>query len=55
MLLDHLGPEAAFLPTVSGTRPSYEHVNVQVGVDAWLAGVPAGTRGTTRRTQGVRF
>jgi hypothetical protein len=38
LLLDHLGPDAAFLPTVSATWPSYEHVNVQVGVDAWLAG-----------------
>jgi hypothetical protein len=37
LLLDHLGPDAATLPTASATWPSYEHVNVQVGVDAWLA------------------
>jgi hypothetical protein len=36
LLLDHLGPEAATLPTVSATWPSYEHVNVQVGLEAWL-------------------
>ena len=37
LLLDHLGPDAAGLPTVSATWPSYEHVNVQVGLEAWLA------------------
>jgi ATPase family associated with various cellular activities (AAA) len=37
VLEEHLGPEAATLPTVSATWPSYEHVNVQVGLDAWLA------------------
>ena len=37
LLLDHLGPDAALLPTVSATWPSYEHVNVQVALDAWLA------------------
>ena len=36
LLLDHLGPEAAGLPTVSATWPAYEHVNVQVGLEAWL-------------------
>jgi hypothetical protein len=40
LLLDHLGPEAATMPTVSATWPSYEHVNVQVGLDAWLADGP---------------
>jgi hypothetical protein len=39
-LLDHLGPDAAFLPTVSDTCPLYDHVNLQVGVDAWLAEDP---------------
>jgi len=39
-LLEHLGPDAAFLPTVSDTCPLYEHVNLQVGVDAWLAADP---------------
>ena len=37
LLLEHLGPDAALLPTVSATWPSYEHVNVQVALDAWLA------------------
>jgi hypothetical protein len=44
LLLDHLGPDAASLPTASATWPSYEHVNVQVGVDAWLAGRRRGCR-----------
>ena len=37
VLLDHLGPDAATLPTVSDTCPLYEQVNIQVGVEAWLA------------------
>jgi hypothetical protein len=37
VLLDHLGPDAATLPTVSDTCPLYEQVNLQVGLDAWLA------------------
>jgi ATPase family associated with various cellular activities (AAA) len=36
LLLDHLGPEAATLPTVSASWASYEHVNVQLGLEAWL-------------------
>ena len=36
LLLDHLGPDAATLPTVSATWASYEHVNVQLGLEAWL-------------------
>jgi hypothetical protein len=36
-LLDHLGPDAATLPAVSDTCPLYEQVNIQVGLDAWLA------------------
>ncbi len=36
LLLDFLGPDAASLPTVSATWPAYEHVNVQVGLEAWL-------------------
>src|SRR6516165_10096377 len=39
-LLDHLGPDAAYLPTVSDTCPLYEHVNLQVGVNAWLSASP---------------
>jgi hypothetical protein len=38
LLLDHLGADADGLPAVSGSWPSYEHVNVQAGLDAWLAG-----------------
>ncbi len=37
VLLDHLGPDAATLPAVSDTCPLYEQVNMQVGLDAWLA------------------
>jgi len=37
VLLDHLGPDAATLPTVSDTSPLYEQVNLQIGLDAWLA------------------
>jgi ATPase family associated with various cellular activities (AAA) len=37
VLLDHLGPDAATLPTVSDTCPLYEQVNLQIGLDAWLA------------------
>jgi ATPase family associated with various cellular activities (AAA) len=44
LLLGHLGPEAASLPTASATWPSYEHVNVQVGLEAWLAEGAGGTR-----------
>lgn len=43
MLLDHIGPDAARLPTVSDTCPLYEHVNLQVGVDAWLGADPRRT------------
>ena len=42
-LLEHLGPDAAYLPTVSDTCPLYEQVNLQVGVDAWLAAEPGRT------------
>ena len=37
VLLDHLGPNAATLPSISDTGPLYEQVNLQVGLDAWLA------------------
>lgn len=37
LLLDHLGADADALPAVSGSWPSYEHVNLQAGLDAWLA------------------
>jgi len=42
-LLEHLGPDSARLPTVSDSCPLYEHVNLQVGVDAWLAADPERT------------
>jgi len=38
LLLDHLGGDADALPAVSGSWPSYEQVNLQAGLDAWLAG-----------------
>jgi hypothetical protein len=47
LLLEHLGPEAASLPSVSASWPSYEHVNVQVGLDAWLADKPHEVFGIT--------
>src|SRR5215469_10369987 len=37
VLHDHLGPGAASMPTVSGSWLQYDHVNVQIGLDAWLA------------------
>jgi ATPase family associated with various cellular activities (AAA) len=37
LLRDHLGPGAAGMPVVSGSWPGYDHVNVQAGLDAWLA------------------
>ncbi len=38
VLREHLGPDAAALPVISGSWPGYDHVNVQAGLDAWLAG-----------------
>jgi hypothetical protein len=43
VLLEHLGDGAAHQPTVAASYPVYEQVNVQVGVDAWLAADPART------------
>ena len=40
VLLDHLGKDAASLPTVSASWQPYDHVNVQIAVDAWLAASP---------------
>jgi hypothetical protein len=37
ILADHLGPGAATLDVVEETWPGYDHVNVQAGLDAWLA------------------
>src|SRR5689334_9224337 len=45
LLLDHLGPDAPHLPTVSATWPAYEHVNVQIGLTpGWR--LPPGTVAT---------
>ena len=35
---DHLGGDAGELEVVEETWPGYDHVNVQAGLDAWLAG-----------------
>ncbi len=37
LLRGHLGPDAAGLPVVEDSWPSYEHVNVQTALDVWLA------------------
>src|ERR1700722_6647659 len=37
-LWELLGPQAADVPVVRATWPGYDRVNVQVGLDAWLAG-----------------
>jgi cell division protease FtsH len=37
LLADHLGQGAANLPAVTGSWPAYEHVNIQAGLDHWLA------------------
>jgi hypothetical protein len=37
LLHEHLGPGAGTFPIVSGTWYCYDHVNVQLGLDAWLA------------------
>ncbi|HEY7102351.1 MAG TPA: ATP-binding protein [Mycobacteriales bacterium] len=36
LLWQHLGEHADALPVVAATWPAYEHVNVQVALDAWL-------------------
>jgi hypothetical protein len=37
ILLEHLGPASAELDVVEESWAGYEHVNVQAGLDAWLA------------------
>jgi len=37
LLSEHLGADAAVLPVASGSWPAYDQVNVQAGLDAWLA------------------
>ena len=36
-LVEHLGPQAADLPVVGDTWPPFEHVNLQLALDHWLA------------------
>jgi hypothetical protein len=38
LLMDHLGASVATLPVATASWPRYDHVNVQAGLDAWLAG-----------------
>jgi hypothetical protein len=38
VIYDHLGEGAGSVPVLSGTWEPYDHVNVQIGVEAWLAG-----------------
>jgi ATPase family associated with various cellular activities (AAA) len=38
LLAEHLGPGATAWPVVSGSWQGYDHVNLQVGLEAWLAG-----------------
>jgi ATPase family associated with various cellular activities (AAA) len=38
LLRDHLGPDAAGFRVVSGSWPGYDLVNVQAGLNGWLAG-----------------
>jgi ATPase family associated with various cellular activities (AAA) len=38
VLWEHLGPDSAALPVVTESWPGYDHVNVQAGLEAWLAG-----------------
>lgn len=48
LLAGHLGPNAAALGVVSGSWQGYDHVNLQAGLDAWLAG-----RGRARTLVGL--
>jgi ATPase family associated with various cellular activities (AAA) len=38
VLADHLGSAASGVPVLSGTWEAYDHVNLQIGLEAWLAG-----------------
>jgi ATP-dependent 26S proteasome regulatory subunit len=48
IITSHLGPDAAKLPIVGTTWPPYEHVNVQLGLEHWLA-----TAGRSYETVGI--
>jgi hypothetical protein len=51
VLREHLGPRAASLDVVEEAWPGYQHVNVQLGLDAWLA--EGGGEARTVRLVGV--
>ena len=38
LLTSYLGPQVAASPVANGFWPRYDQVNVQAGLDAWLAG-----------------
>jgi ATPase family associated with various cellular activities (AAA) len=38
VMLTHLGPQAATWPVLTASWPAFDQVNVQLGVEAWLAG-----------------
>jgi ATPase family associated with various cellular activities (AAA) len=44
VLRDHLGPVGGELDVVEESWPGYEHVNVQAGLDAWIAASGARVR-----------
>jgi hypothetical protein len=50
LLAGHLGPGVATIPVATGSWAQYDHVNVQAGLDAWLAepGRSHETAGITR-------
>jgi hypothetical protein len=48
LLAGHVGAGVATLPVASGSWPPYDQVNVQAGLDAWLAGP-----GRAHRTAGL--
>jgi len=50
LLAGHLGPGVATLPVATGSWPQYDQVNVQAGLEAWLAepGRSHETAGLTR-------
>ncbi|HEX4700372.1 MAG TPA: hypothetical protein VH857_13575 [Actinomycetes bacterium] len=37
LLIEHLGPVAGTAAVAGESWPAYEHVNVQLGLEAWLA------------------
>jgi hypothetical protein len=37
LLIGHLGPDAGSMPVVSGSWQGYDHINLQVGLEAWVS------------------